>query len=374
MLLGSKGMIGALKNAIDAWRGAGQHSVTVPPMDGALGPNQDIEEAPSLLAIDAPDNLVADGSRILFSSGASVLALKTDGVTATAAPVETFDQAVTALAAHAGGGTAIGLEDGRLVLKGGKHDGKTLSQVGGQAIVCPTAMQFADSDTLLLAIGSRQNAPSRWKHDLMQKNASGSVWRIDLASGNSTCLGDQLAYPYGLLALADGSLIVSESWRNQLIRLGPNGQRAVQFADITGYPARLAAAMDGGAWLAVFAPRSQLIEFVLREKDYRTQMMADIPEGLWVAPSISPTRTFLEPLQGGALKQLGILKPWAPTRSYGLLVRLYASFEARDSMHSRADGRRHGMTSCVEVGGKLVATSKGGDVIVSLPLGDRNGG
>jgi hypothetical protein len=366
-------MIRALRNAIDAWRGAGAHSVTVPPMDGALGPNQAIEEAPELLAVDAPDNLASDGRRILFSSGPSLFELKTDGLTGTATPVESFAQPVTALASHADGGTAVGLDDGRVLLKGGKHHGKTIGQVDGQPIVCPTALQFADGNTLLLAIGSRQNAPSRWKHDLMQKNASGSVWRIDLASGNSTCLGDQLAYPYGLFLSRDGNVIVAESWRNQLIRLGSNGQIEIQFADITGYPARMSPATGGGAWLAVFAPRSQLIEFVLREKDYRTQMMTDIPENLWLAPSIFPSMTFLEPLQGGALKQLGILKPWAPTRSYGLLVRLDASFEAQSSLHSRADGRRHGITSCLEVNGRLLATSKGGGVIVSLPLGDRIG-
>jgi hypothetical protein len=75
-------------------------------------------------------------------------------------------------------------------------------------------------------------------------------------------------------------------------------------------------------------------------------------------------------LQGGALKQLGTLKPWAPTRSYGLLVRLDAALRATESFHSRADGTRHGVTSCIDVGGSLLATSKGGDVIVSIDLDD----
>ena len=103
------------------------------------------------------------------------------------------------------------------------------------------------------------------------------------------------------------------------------------------------------------------------------QMMADIADEFWIAPSIAAARSFLEPLQGGALKQLGILKPWAPTRSYGLIVRLDDGFEPRASLHSRADGRRHGVTSCIEADGRLIATSKGGDVIVSIPLPDREG-
>jgi hypothetical protein len=359
-------MIAALRRAVDAWRGGGPQAVTVPPMDGALRPNQAIEEAPVLLTIEAPDNLCDDGGRILFSSRSSVLELRLAGDAASAALIETFDPTITALAAHPGGGAAIALNDGRVVLRGGAHGGKTLSQVGDRPIVCPTALLFADADTLLLALGSQQNPPERWKHDLMQGNASGSVWRVDLAGGTASCLGDRLAYPYGLLQAADGAVIVSESWRNQLIRLSPGAKPAAQLTDITGYPARLCAAQSG-AWLAVFAPRSQLIEFVLREKDYRDQMMAEIPEELWIAPSIAATRSFLEPLQGGALKQLGILKPWAPTRSYGLLIRLDGSFEPRASLHSRADGRRHGITSCIELDGRLLATSKGGDAIVAMP-------
>ena len=35
------------KRALDAWRGRGAYSVTVPPMDGALHPNQVIEESRS---------------------------------------------------------------------------------------------------------------------------------------------------------------------------------------------------------------------------------------------------------------------------------------------------------------------------------------
>ena len=364
-------MIALFKNAMDAWRGGGSHSVTVPPMDGALRPNQAIEEAPIVLSVAAPDNLVSDGERILFSSHASVSTLEIVGDAGTASPFAVFDQPVTALAAHAGGVVAIGLDDGRIVLRGGKHNGKTLTKVGDRQIVCPTALSFVDADTLLIALGSQQNAPERWKHDLMQKNASGSVWRVDLASGAAACLGDRLAYPYGLFQVADGAVIASESWRNQLVRLTPGARPTVQLTDITGYPARLSPSAAGaGAWLAVFTSRSQLIEFVLREKDYRTQMMADIPDEFWIAPSISAARSFLEPLQGGALKQLGILKPWAPTRSYGLVVQLDETFEPRDSFHSRADGQRHGITSCVEHGGRLLATSKGGDVIVAIPLND----
>jgi hypothetical protein len=95
-------------------------------------------------------------------------------------------------------------------------------------------------------------------------------------------------------------------------------------------------------------------------------MMAEVDPDHWVSPSMKPSSTFLEPLQGGAQKHLGMLKPWAPTRSYGLVVKLDRQFRPIFSFHSRADGRRHGVTSCIEVGGRVLATSKGGDTIVQL--------
>jgi hypothetical protein len=118
----------------------------------------------------------------------------------------------------------------------------------------------------------------------------------------------------------------------------------------------------------VFAPRSPLIEFVLREPKYRRAMMAEVAPENWIAPALQSGLSFHEPMQGGALKQMGILKPWAPTRSYGLVVEVNENFVPIRSLHSRAGGRRHGITSAVESGGCLWLTSKGGDEVVTITL------
>ena len=367
--MGNENLSSIFRRATDAWRGRGTHAVTVPPMDGALHPNQAIEEAPVVLEVAAPDNLVYDGARLMFSSAGIVGLLKTDGLSAAFAAFTGFDCSVSALALHPGGGVAIGLEAGKIELRGGPHDGETLTSLGGRAIVCPTALAFADENTLLVALGSQQNPPDKWKHDLMERNASGSIWRVALGGKQATCLADGLAWPCGLLLAGDGSLIVSESWRHQLIRVRSGSRPTAEMTDIPGYPSRLAPAAAGGdSWLAVFAPRSQLVEFTLRERDYCEQMMREIDPQLWIAPSLSAKLSFLEPMQVGGLMQLGILKPWAPTRSYGLVVRLDRERQPLESFHSRADGRQHGITSCVEINRRLLATSKGGDAIVSIPL------
>jgi len=121
-------------------------------------------------------------------------------------------------------------------------------------------------------------------------------------------------------------------------------------------------------WLSIFAPRSQLIEFVLREPAYRRRMMAEINPDYWIAPALANSRSFLEPLQGGGVKQMGVLKPWAPSRSYGLVVKLDAAWQPVLSLHSRADGTRHGTTSVLEMEGNLYIASKGGDAILSVPV------
>ena len=90
------------------------------------------------------------------------------------------------------------------------------------------------------------------------------------------------------------------------------------------YPSRLSKAADGGYWLTAFTARTQLVEFVLREPAYSRRMMAEIDPAYWVAPRLRSGFSFKEPMQGAHIKTMGVIKPWAPPRSYGLVVRLNA--------------------------------------------------
>ncbi|MGO4832850.1 strictosidine synthase [Rhizobiaceae sp. 2RAB30] len=358
-------MIAAVRRIWDNFRGSGEAAVTVPPMDGALRPNRALEEAASVLATETPDNLVFDGTRGYFSSGGTVSTL--DPASGQASELHRFDTVVTALAAGPDGALAIGLDDGRVLLRGGAHDGKAIDSLSGRRLVCPTALLFTSPGEFIVAQGSASRPATEWKHDLMLRGATGSVARVDLASGKAGLIGDRMSWPYGLAIAANGAIAVSESWRHRIVLLGRDGGAAKPvLEDLPGYPARLAPASGGGYWLSVFAPRNQLIEFVQREPDFLRRMMADIEPDYWAAPALTASSTFLEPLQGGAQKHLGMLKPWAPTRSYGLVVRLDRAFRPTGSFHSRADGTRHGITSCIEAGDRLLAASKGGGVIVAL--------
>lgn len=345
-------MIGWMRSAWDRFRGAGDQAVTVPPMDGALRPNRALEEARAVLSVPRPDNLVAWRGGVALSSGAQVLRL--DPATGRTEPVFEAPAPVTALAALPDGGLAAGLASGGVLLEG--------RVLGKEALPCPVALVCDAAGRLVAANGSARHDALHWRHDLMSRGASGSVVALE-PGGGAEVLAAGLAWPGGLAATPEG-IVVAESWRHRLIRLG--GSPRVLLDGLPGYPARLAPAGDGW-WLAIFAPRGQLLEFVLREPAFRAAMMAEIDPAHWVAPSLSPSHSFLEPLQGGAQKHLGVLKPWAPSRSCGLAVRLDGDFRPLASYHSRADGRRHGVTSILAHGGGALAAAQGGDAVLEIP-------
>jgi len=357
-------MIGTLSRALDNLFGRGEAAVTVPPLDGALQPNRRLDEAASRTALEGVDCLAVHAGALVASAGATVFAR--DGEEGWR-PRKSYASPIAALAPVGADGLAVALADGEIVIEGGPFDGRRYCP--GRAVTCITAIAAA-GPALFAANGSATNPAAAWQRDLLERNASGSVWRVDLDSGACAPVAEGLAWPAGL-AVDQGGLVVAEAWRHRLVRIDPARPAArepVQ-ADLPGYPGRISPAGDG-YWLALFAPRSQLVEFVLRERAYRTRMMAQVPQPYWVAPTLRSGRSFYESLQGGGVKQLGMLKPWAPTMSAGLCVKLDRAFQPRASLQSRADGRTHGVTGAVEHGGHVFVAARGDGVVVSLTLAE----
>jgi hypothetical protein len=345
-----------LDPVLDLFRGK---AVTIPPLDGAFRPNTLLDDAPAFAELTEPDNLLVSGDRLLASSGN---AIHSAAAGATPTVVETFPSAVTALAFSPSGELTVGLESGKLLVSG--------EEVSLPAeLSCMTALAYADDGTLWLANGSAEHAPSQWAADLMKKGASGSLWKRDAAGGDFRKLAGDIAFPYGLHPVGR-DVLISESWRHQLVRFdGATGSRSTVLAHLPGYPARLSPSADGGAWLTLFAPRNRLIEFVLQETHYRQDMLSQVPPAYWIAPALASSRSFLEPLQCGGIRTMGIHKPWSPSRSYGLVVRLDQKMQPQFSLHSRANGTRHGICSVAEKDSLLFVASKGGDCILSVATG-----
>jgi len=361
-------MIAALKRAYEAFRGVAPPERTVPVMDGPLRPNTLLDEAPTVLVQAGIDNLVRTPAGLLGSSGADLLALDGEGDLA-ARGLRSFPAPITCLASDGAEGLAIGQDGKGVVIQGGRHDGLVLGEAGGVRLVAPTSVLFLDADTLIVANGTSEGPAAEWKRDLMAQRHKGAVLRIDLRSpGSAVVLADGLAFPSGLAADGAGGLLVAEAWRHRVVRLAADWPSAPVeiLGDLPAYPGRILASADGGYWLAMFAPRNQLIEFVIGEKAYCSRMMERIHPDYWIAPSLSSGQSFLEPIQGGARKKLNTLKPWSPSWSYGLVVRCDARFKPVASFHSRADGHVHGVTALSEREGRLLAAARGSGRIVSV--------
>lgn len=349
-------------------REAGQ---ALPVMDGAWTPNRGLDEALPL-GPDLPgaDDLVADGEGGAWVSAGDTLWHFGGEDLGTRRAHARLPGEAGALA-RVGEALYVGVADcGVLKLDATGCEVARLTAVDGQPLTCVTALASLPDGRLLITQGSAQHPPARWCHDLMEKRASG---RVVLASADLTqarTLKAGLAWPAGVLVQADGSALwITESWRHAVHRLGLDGELRPLLRNLPAYPARLAADGQGGAWLGLMAARTHLVELVLREREFREDMLATVDPRYWIAPSLRATGHYLEPLQGGALKKLGMMKPWAPPRSYGLVALLAADATPLRSLHSRAGGLHHGVLSAVPVGRRVLAVSKGGARVLALPAG-----
>lgn len=333
---------------LDLFRGK---AVTIPPMDGALKPNTALDEGEVVAAALAPDNLALRDGTPLYSSHREIRRLGGDHHIVESCPSE-----VTALAVSEEGTLAVGLDDGSLRVGGTHIDGFN----------CITALAF-HGGSLFVANGSDEFRASQWVNDLMHRNERGSVWRVDVATGEREKLAAGLGFANGIAVdAANGRLIVSESWKHRLSALPLSGGAAREvLGRLPAYPGRISVA-PGGYLLALFAPLNRLVEFVLQEPQYRADMMREIDSRYWIAPTLSPPSSFLEPLQNGALRSMGVHKPWSPSRSYGLVARLGADCQPLESFHSRANGRYHGVTAAIAHDGGILAASRGGNHIIKL--------
>jgi sugar lactone lactonase YvrE len=336
----------------------------IPSMDGAFSPNDRLEHTTPigepLPGVDAVAE-APDGS-IFVSASNKVWRLSGPGYEKRSIQHE-FDCEIGALAFHPDGRllacTASGLAAvdsvGRKAL---------LADAEGETLNCLTAVAAASDGTIFVSDGSTRHPAVDWCVDLMELNALGRVVSCGPALKNARVLRRGLNYPGGLTVAADGYLWFTESFGHSLSRAritapGTIGPSKTVIRNMPGYPSRLAPAAGGGFWLCSFGVRTHLVEFVLKEDDFRSEMMRTIPRPYWIAPVISSTRDCLEPLQLGGLRALGVEKPWAPPRSYGLLARLDADGDVVETLHSRVGGKNHGITDAIETAQGMVIISKG---------------
>lgn len=338
----------------------------IPPLDGALSPNDRLDACtPIGDPLPGVDDVIAakDGS-VYVSAGKKVLKLSGNGLSERSFVAE-FEGDAGSLAIHPDGRLLVCVAGrGLAALDPANPQPRWREATDGRGFAGLTAVTSAPDGRIFMVEGSIGRLPNQWRHDLMEKRSNGRLVVCSTALDNAQVLLNDLPYPCGLAVSANGKeLWLAEAWAHRLSRFALTadgiGPREVIAGNLPGYPARLHLDVNGGFFLGMFARRTHLIEFVLKEDDFRKDMIETIAPDYWIAPAFAGGSDCLEPMQIGAVKALGIQKPWAPPRSYGLLIHLDSDGNATDSLHSRAGGRFHGVTGACDTQHGVVISARG---------------
>jgi len=334
----------------------------IPVLDGALLPNDRLERCRALPAeIPEPDDVLPlQGGDVLVTSGRDIVRLRAPSFDS----AEVFARlpGVAGPLAQDSGGILVGVGAvGVMRVDDTGTPSLVFDRADGQPLLCPTSIAVGARGDIFVTDGSPRHRPNDWIWDLMERRSEGRLLRYDPLRGEARTLRAGLAFPSGIAIASDGkSLLVTQAWAHRLDRFALDGHSlGAVFDNHPGYPGRIHADPRGGYWLSVFAMRTHLVEFVLTQDDFRSEMMRTIDPRFWVRPALRSLDSGLEPLQGGGIRKLGITKPWAPPRSYGLLVRLGDDGLPRESLHSRAGGRHHGAVSARPLDAELFIACKG---------------
>jgi sugar lactone lactonase YvrE len=352
-------------------RGRERHAIPV--LDGPFSPNNRLSESPilggSLSSIDDmilgfDDSLyVSSENNILACTGADFSARKT---------FATFDSEVGGLGwspvaqrlyACVAGVGLVALDAAGVVRE-------TTAGISNYSLNCSTSVAVASDGSVFVTNGSDANPACDWLLDLMQsRTPSGAVLQCPPDLSDGIVLAKGLAWANGVTVSPDGrKIFFVESWRHSILALDRETSKLETLCrNLPGYPARLDADASGGYWLAMLGLRTELTEFVLRERKFRERMIREVPRPHWIGPALSTHHDFLEPTQFGGIRQLGIQKAWAPPRSYGLVVQFDNDFNPIASFHSRVGGHAHGIVAVRVVGdGRVLIASKGHDRLIEL--------
>jgi hypothetical protein len=326
-------------------------------LEGALGPNDRLELAAGIRVV-APDALcvTADG-RLLASSGNRVLALGTWGE----APVlwGEFERRVTALAAGRGGLVAIGLTGGGLVVRdqnGGPYDDWPATP----DLIPVNDCVFLSEDEILAVDSGYRDDENFLSLATWNEGARGSVVAIE-RGGSANRVAAGLHCPVGICLDAAGKPLVSLIEKASLVDLSG---KVLQ----SGYPAYLGRVRrtSTGYALACLSRRDPLIEFLKQEPEFIAEMKNTLEPRHWISPRSSPEFSHEFPIEVGATRLFGEVKPWAPSFSYGLVIETDEQFMPVASAHSRANGARHAISDVVEWNGSLIVASRASGEIINL--------
>jgi hypothetical protein len=331
---------------------------SVPPLEAGLRPNSKLEEAAVLReGVEVDDLVLLPDGDILLSHETSLSRLSDP-----ASPIEAGGP-VTALLAWRDGDVIVAVEARGLVRV--SPDGQITDVCTDDAVAtCVTALAAAEDGTILATRGSSTRSHDDWSGALVHRESHGSL--VAVVDGEARVVVGGLAWPSGVADAGDGEVVVSLSQAAALERVRlVDGRRTMFFTNLPAHPGRLSPHSNG--WLIAFPyVRNRLSEMLLEERDFVQQMVATIEQDEWMVPRLRNDNPYTSALQLGQLRVLGVLKPWAPARSYGLVAVIDRDGRFTSSMHSRVDGTRHGVTSVIRRDDHLVIAVRGSRTVITI--------
>jgi hypothetical protein len=335
-----------------AW---GQHR-TVPPMDAGLRLNGRLDEAVELLrtgAYEPDDVVVTDSGVILFGSGNHLLSLSGGQVRTLAECPGPVGSLVCR------GGVVIAAVEGTgLVAVDGSG---TITELYTDQVVstCVTDLAVLPDGSVIATVGSRHHDAHNWSRALVRGDRSGMIVRLD--GSRARVEAQALAWPSGIEVASPTEVLLSLSFdhRIEVRSLAALSRPSRPIArNMPVYPGRLSATADGW-WVAAPYIRNRVTEMLLDEPEVIDQMVARVDPEDWFVPRLRCTNPYTDTMQMGQLRVLGVVKPWAPARSCGLVLRMDGTGRVVESAHARVDSPRHGVTGVAVSGGRIMVAAKG---------------
>jgi hypothetical protein len=355
-----------LRAAKEFLRPASVSHHSLPPLEAGLRPNSRLEEAQPLTPpgeLEVDDVLAVSPDRFWLTAGTWLHSWEKGEVR----PVADLGGPAGAVVRQ-GDVTAVVAVEGRGLVSV-TPDGTTRDLCGDDAVRrCVTDVAVRADGSLVITVGSTEAAGDGWARELVKGRATGRL--VTVEAGRATVAADGLAWPAGVAVEDDGSLLVSVGQRHCIERRAAGAlNRGRPVLDKRAfYPGRIRRG-TAGWWVAVPYLRNRATELVLSEPGMADDMVRTVDEEQWLVPSLRRENIYLDPLQMGQLRVLGVLKPWAPPRSYGLVFLFDSEGRVVESHHSRADGNRHGITGVSEVDGRVVVAGKGCRSLLELRRG-----
>ena len=169
-------MIAALRDVVDRFLGRGEATITVPSFDGALKPNQILEQAETIGQFAAAEDLATDGRTLYLADGQAIVQLDDAG----AAEIRRFDRSVTAICCMPGGGLAVALDGREVQVFATPSAVSATATLSDPAFSAINALSPGPRGTLVATNGSSVRPWQQWAHDLMDRGRTGTVLILDI--------------------------------------------------------------------------------------------------------------------------------------------------------------------------------------------------